>query len=76
MYNSRLIRLLMCLCCNNNVEDSNHVFFTCNVALELWNRIAVLLDLHIPEFVNIADMFQWINEHGGCSKTRRILKTT
>ncbi|PWA92433.1 RNA-directed DNA polymerase, eukaryota [Artemisia annua] len=29
------IESLMCPCCNNNVEDSNHVFFTSNVALEL-----------------------------------------
>ncbi|PWA46165.1 serine carboxypeptidase-like 50 [Artemisia annua] len=67
---------LLCPCCNNNVEDSNHVFFTCNVALELWNRIEMWLDLHIPEFVNIADMFEWIDEHDGGSKQWRILNTT
>ncbi|PWA89793.1 RNA-directed DNA polymerase, eukaryota [Artemisia annua] len=69
------IESLLCQCCNNNVEDSNHVFFTWNVALELWNIIALWLDLHIPEFVNMADMFQWIDEHGGGSKQRRILNT-
>ena len=69
------IESLLCPCCNNNVEDSNRVFFTCNVALELWNRIALWLDLYIPEFVNMADMFQWIDEHGGGSKQRRILNT-
>ncbi|PWA63235.1 ribonuclease H protein [Artemisia annua] len=39
-------------------------------------RIAMWLDLHIPEFVNIADMFEWIDEHDGGSKQWRILNTT
>nr|GEW43917.1 RNA-directed DNA polymerase, eukaryota [Tanacetum cinerariifolium] len=45
-------------CCNSIVEDSNHVFYSCNVALELWNKIAVWLDLHIPGFDNMSAMFQ------------------
>ncbi|GKA75683.1 RNA-directed DNA polymerase, eukaryota, partial [Tanacetum coccineum] len=56
---------LLCPCCNTIVEDSNHVFYSCNVALELWNKIAVWLDLHISEFDNMAAMFQWIDGHDG-----------
>ncbi|PWA46488.1 hypothetical protein CTI12_AA508480 [Artemisia annua] len=67
---------LLCPCCSSNLEDSNHVFFAGNVALELWNRIALWLDLHIPEFVNMSDIFQWIDGHGGGSKQQRILNTT
>ncbi|GKA25333.1 RNA-directed DNA polymerase, eukaryota [Tanacetum coccineum] len=32
---------LLCPFCNSNMEDSNHVFFSCNVALELWNKIVL-----------------------------------
>ena len=67
---------LLCPCCSSNVEDSNHVFFACNVALGLWKRIVLWLDLRIPEFVNMSDMFQWIDGNGVGSKQQRILNTT
>ncbi|GKC16200.1 RNA-directed DNA polymerase, eukaryota [Tanacetum coccineum] len=49
--------------CNTVAENSNHMFFSCNVALELWNKIAVWLDLHILEFDNMDAMFQCIDGH-------------
>ncbi|GJR99922.1 RNA-directed DNA polymerase, eukaryota [Tanacetum coccineum] len=54
---------ILCPSCNTVVENSNHMFFSCNVALELWNKIAVWLDLHILEFDNMDAMFQWIDGH-------------
>ncbi|GKB84663.1 RNA-directed DNA polymerase, eukaryota, reverse transcriptase zinc-binding domain protein [Tanacetum coccineum] len=56
---------LLCPCCNSIVKDNNHVFYSCNVALELWNKIAVWLDLHILGFNNMFAMFQWIDGHDG-----------
>nr|GEY17161.1 RNA-directed DNA polymerase, eukaryota [Tanacetum cinerariifolium] len=67
---------ILCLCCNNNVEDISHVFFACSVAVGLWFRIEVWLELDILEFVNVEDMFQWIDGQGGGSAHRRILNTT
>ncbi|GKE35585.1 RNA-directed DNA polymerase, eukaryota, partial [Tanacetum coccineum] len=67
---------ILCPCCNNNVEDISHVFFACSVAIELWFKIGVWLELDIPEFVNVEDMFQWIDGQGGGSTHRRILNTT
>nr|GEU95546.1 RNA-directed DNA polymerase, eukaryota, reverse transcriptase zinc-binding domain protein [Tanacetum cinerariifolium] len=32
---------LLCPCCNSIVENSNHVFYSCNVALKLWKKIIV-----------------------------------
>ncbi|GJZ22858.1 RNA-directed DNA polymerase, eukaryota [Tanacetum coccineum] len=52
---------LLCSGCNINVEDINHVFYSCNLALELCNRFALWLDLHIPEFVSMVVIFQWID---------------
>nr|GEW46846.1 putative ribonuclease H-like domain-containing protein [Tanacetum cinerariifolium] len=67
---------LLCPCCNTIVEDSNHVFYSCNVALELWNKIAVWLDLNIPEFDNMAAMFQWIDGHDGVPTGRVVVPTS
>ena len=51
-------------------------FFACIVAVELWIRIGVWLELDIPEFVNVEDMFQWIDGQGGGPTQQRILNTT
>nr|GEV06198.1 RNA-directed DNA polymerase, eukaryota, reverse transcriptase zinc-binding domain protein [Tanacetum cinerariifolium] len=67
---------ILCPCCNNNVEDISHVFFAYSVAIELWFKIGGWLELDIPEFVNVEDMFQWIDGQVGGSMHWRILNTT
>ncbi|GJS60505.1 RNA-directed DNA polymerase, eukaryota [Tanacetum coccineum] len=64
---------LICPCCNSIVKDNNHVFYSCNVALELWNKIAMWLDLHILGFDNMFAMFQWIDGHDGDLKSISFL---
>ncbi|GJW16418.1 RNA-directed DNA polymerase, eukaryota [Tanacetum coccineum] len=53
-----------------------HAWATHCVAVGLWFRIGVWLELDIPEFVNVEDMFEWIDGQGGDSAHQRILNTT
>ncbi|GKA77503.1 hypothetical protein Tco_0783964, partial [Tanacetum coccineum] len=43
-------------------------------AVELWFRIGVWLELDIAEFVNVEDMFQWIDGQGGRKEDRCYIK--
>ncbi|XP_071709020.1 uncharacterized protein [Rutidosis leptorrhynchoides] len=51
---------LLCYSCRIQVEDINHVFFSCDVAEQVWSFIARWLDVNLPKWQCFEDMWQWV----------------
>lgn len=52
---------LLCTQCGLYTEDSNHVFLNCEVAAQIWNRIAKWLDLPLPSIISIDELMSWMD---------------
>ncbi|GJV81162.1 RNA-directed DNA polymerase, eukaryota [Tanacetum coccineum] len=48
---------ISCSSCNGNVESSNHIFFACNIAMEVWRLVRNWCDITFPLF---ASFEHWI----------------
>ncbi|GJY60414.1 RNA-directed DNA polymerase, eukaryota, reverse transcriptase zinc-binding domain protein [Tanacetum coccineum] len=53
--------LILCLICQLDVKTANHIFFTCEIAKELWALMARWWELDIPFCVNISEWFDWLD---------------
>ncbi|PWA76687.1 cytochrome P450 [Artemisia annua] len=47
---------VLCPSCMSAIEDVQHVIFKCDVAVEVWKKVATWLDLHIPAIDDISMM--------------------
>ncbi|GJZ83465.1 RNA-directed DNA polymerase, eukaryota, reverse transcriptase zinc-binding domain protein [Tanacetum coccineum] len=52
---------ILCPIFQLDVETINHIFFSCDMALDLWAKLARWSDLDIPMCANISDWFGWID---------------
>ncbi|GKD91750.1 RNA-directed DNA polymerase, eukaryota, reverse transcriptase zinc-binding domain protein [Tanacetum coccineum] len=52
---------LLCPVCNTHVETNDHLFFSCEMAQDLWGLLARWCALDIPEVSNIAEWFSWLD---------------
>nr|GEW42683.1 RNA-directed DNA polymerase, eukaryota [Tanacetum cinerariifolium] len=55
------IDLISCMVCNGNVESNDHIFFTCNTAVEIWNLVRSWIDLPLPSFLSCKDWTNWFD---------------
>lgn len=65
----------LCPICSNHSEDVNHLFFGCDLTLEIWQRIRVWIDMNISYFSNVTYMFQWIDSHMVVQLKQKVLKS-
>ncbi|GKA45251.1 RNA-directed DNA polymerase, eukaryota, reverse transcriptase zinc-binding domain protein [Tanacetum coccineum] len=52
---------VLCPICQDDVEMVNHVFFSCDMAKDLWALMARWWNLDIPVFDNVVDWFEWLS---------------
>ncbi|GJV68852.1 RNA-directed DNA polymerase, eukaryota, reverse transcriptase zinc-binding domain protein [Tanacetum coccineum] len=52
---------ILCPICQLDIEMINHIFFSYDMALDLWAKLARWWDLDIPMCANISDWFGWID---------------
>nr|GEV86333.1 hypothetical protein [Tanacetum cinerariifolium] len=63
---------ILCPICQADVETINHIFFSFDMALELWVKLARWWGLDIPVCANILEWFEWIDS----LHSSNIVKTT
>ena len=54
------IQSIVCSNCGMLAETTSHVFFACNMAREIYRKIAVWWDFNIPEFTSYEDWLVWL----------------
>ncbi|GJW54014.1 RNA-directed DNA polymerase, eukaryota, reverse transcriptase zinc-binding domain protein [Tanacetum coccineum] len=52
---------ILCLICRDDVESANHIFFSCDMAKDLWALLARWWELDIPIFDNFSEWVEWLN---------------
>ncbi|GJW97900.1 RNA-directed DNA polymerase, eukaryota, reverse transcriptase zinc-binding domain protein [Tanacetum coccineum] len=65
---------LLCPVCNEDVEMVNHLFFSCDMAKDLWSLLARWWGLDIPVCSTILDWYAWLDELVISSKARVFLE--
>ncbi|GJT35339.1 putative RNA-directed DNA polymerase, eukaryota, reverse transcriptase zinc-binding domain protein [Tanacetum coccineum] len=63
---------LLCPICNEHVENVDHLFFSCEMAHDLWGLLARWCNLDILEVSNITEWFSWLDD-AHVSKSARII---
>nr|GEW51620.1 RNA-directed DNA polymerase, eukaryota [Tanacetum cinerariifolium] len=53
------VDLILCPICNDDVETFNHLFFSCDMAKDLWSLLVRWWELDIPFCLNISDWQIW-----------------
>ncbi|GJS76437.1 RNA-directed DNA polymerase, eukaryota [Tanacetum coccineum] len=62
---------ISCSSCNGNVESSNHIFFACDIAMEVWRLVRNWCDITFPLFTSFEHWKNWfVLWH--CSKEKKI----
>ncbi|XP_071694937.1 uncharacterized protein [Rutidosis leptorrhynchoides] len=51
---------IVCPSCNNGVETRDHLFFECEVAMDLWHKIRVWLDCDMPLLSSWDSFLAWL----------------
>ena len=51
---------ILCPMCNQVQEDASHIFMHCEVASQVWVKIAQWTGLSFPQWLNIEDFWSWI----------------
>ncbi|XP_071713251.1 uncharacterized protein [Rutidosis leptorrhynchoides] len=54
------INSIVCPVCSNGVETRDHLFFDCEMALDLWHKIGIWLDCDMPCFSSWDSFMAWI----------------
>ncbi|GJZ10349.1 hypothetical protein Tco_0545108 [Tanacetum coccineum] len=49
-----------CANCNKEVESTNHVFFACSMARDLYHKIASWWDINYSEFSSYEEWLEWL----------------
>nr|GEW84339.1 RNA-directed DNA polymerase, eukaryota, reverse transcriptase zinc-binding domain protein [Tanacetum cinerariifolium] len=44
---------ISCMVCNGHVESNDHIFFTCDTAVAIWNLVRSWIDLPLPSFLSV-----------------------
>ncbi|GJT58097.1 RNA-directed DNA polymerase, eukaryota, partial [Tanacetum coccineum] len=63
---------LLCPICKAHVENVDHLFFSCEMAHDLWGLLARWCNLDIPEVSNITEWFSWLDD-AHVSKSARVI---
>ncbi|GJZ15913.1 RNA-directed DNA polymerase, eukaryota [Tanacetum coccineum] len=65
---------ILCPICQEDVETINHIFFSCNMAMDLWAKFARWWELDIPICTNISEWFDWLGSLHVSSKIKSIIE--
>ncbi|GKA48122.1 protein phosphatase, partial [Tanacetum coccineum] len=55
------VGLLLCPICMDDVETVNHIFFSCNMAKDLWSLFAIMVEIDISVW-HISEWFNWLDD--------------
>ncbi|PWA35349.1 hypothetical protein CTI12_AA610320 [Artemisia annua] len=55
------------------IEDVQHVIFKCDVAVEVWKKVATWLDLQILAIDDISMMLDWVEASISDAKKRKVV---
>ncbi|GKF33335.1 RNA-directed DNA polymerase, eukaryota, reverse transcriptase zinc-binding domain protein [Tanacetum coccineum] len=64
---------VLCLVCDCDVGTSNHLFFSCEMAVDLWVLVAHWWELDIPVTSSVLEWVAWIDSARLPSKVRNCL---
>ncbi|PWA80992.1 reverse transcriptase zinc-binding domain-containing protein [Artemisia annua] len=64
---------ILCPSCGAAMEDTDHVFVKCDIAVQIWKRIFRWIDMDQPMFGVISDVFNWIDVVNVRQKARGVL---
>nr|GEX51958.1 retrotransposon protein, putative, Ty1-copia subclass [Tanacetum cinerariifolium] len=67
------INSLLCLICDNYVENVDHLFFSCEMARDLWRLLARWCELDFPGVSSIMDWYSWLDDCKMTKSARYIL---
>ncbi|XP_071732701.1 uncharacterized protein [Rutidosis leptorrhynchoides] len=56
------IKSISCVLCNHVMESAHHLMFECEVAVELWRRVRLWIDLLLPRFTEWTDWIAWFED--------------
>nr|GEV52053.1 hypothetical protein [Tanacetum cinerariifolium] len=65
---------IFCLVCSEHAESVDHLFFTCEMARDIWVRLARWCQLVILDVPNITEWFSWLDTTQLSKKAMIILK--
>ncbi|GJX66973.1 RNA-directed DNA polymerase, eukaryota, reverse transcriptase zinc-binding domain protein [Tanacetum coccineum] len=65
---------ILCPICMEDVETANHIFFSCNMAKDLWSMFAKWWDIDIPVCANSTDWFEWLDDLNVSNKVRSFIE--
>ncbi|GJW37589.1 RNA-directed DNA polymerase, eukaryota, reverse transcriptase zinc-binding domain protein [Tanacetum coccineum] len=65
---------LLCPICHEDVETVNHLFFTCDLAKDLWALLARWWELDIPFCTSISEWFEWLDSLSISHKARVFIE--
>nr|GEV54749.1 hypothetical protein [Tanacetum cinerariifolium] len=60
----------LCPICSDDIETSNHIFFNCGLAQDLWASLAKWWELDIPICSNISEWYDWLDSSPISSKCK------
>ncbi|GJS82274.1 RNA-directed DNA polymerase, eukaryota [Tanacetum coccineum] len=63
----------LCPVCDRDVETSNHLFFSCEMVVDLWVLVARWWELDIPVTSSVLEWVAWIDSARLPSKVRNCL---
>nr|GEV67227.1 RNA-directed DNA polymerase, eukaryota [Tanacetum cinerariifolium] len=55
------IHSIDCLVCSNDRETSDHIFYLCDVASNIWRMVRVWVDLDMPSLYSHSDWESWFD---------------
>ncbi|GKA00653.1 RNA-directed DNA polymerase, eukaryota [Tanacetum coccineum] len=68
------IQSILCANCNKEVESTNHVFFACSMARDIYQKIASWWDINYSEFSSYEEWLEWLLNMRIQSDRRNILE--
>ena len=64
------INSISCPVCDGFMESNDHLFFSCNVAVNIWTKIRVWCDVAMPRFGSNSEWIAWL-DNWHTSKSRK-----
>ncbi|GJX58573.1 RNA-directed DNA polymerase, eukaryota [Tanacetum coccineum] len=68
------VNSLLCPICNAHIESVDHLFFSCDLARDLWGLLSRWCCLDIPEVPNIVEWFSWLDSAKVSKHARSIIE--
>nr|GFA50809.1 hypothetical protein [Tanacetum cinerariifolium]GFA51817.1 hypothetical protein [Tanacetum cinerariifolium] len=64
---------ILCPICLEDIETVNHIFFSCNMAKDLWSMFAKWWDIDIPVRANVSEWFESLDDLAVSNKVRSYI---